>query len=146
MSRSGYHDDCSGSQEEQWATIRWRGAVKSAVRGKRGQAFIRRALKALDAMGTAELASHTFEADGKYCLLGAVAKHEGIDLTEINEDYDEEWGDDGEGAENLAVDLNIAQAMAREIVWENDECYVGSDNRRFEYMRGWLIANLDGDL
>jgi len=73
MSRSGYTDD-----GEQWAMIRWRGAVKSAVKGKRGQAFIRRALKALDAMGTTELASHTFEADGSYCLLGAVAKHEGV--------------------------------------------------------------------
>jgi len=65
---------------------------------------------------------------------------------EINEGYDEEWGDDGEGAENLAVDLNIAPAMAREIVWENDECHVTSANRRFEHMRSWLIANLDGDL
>lgn len=32
MSRCGYSDDY-----DQWALIRWRGAVESAIRGKRGQ-------------------------------------------------------------------------------------------------------------
>ena len=34
MSRSGYTDECDG-----WELVRWRGAVNSAIRGKRGQAF-----------------------------------------------------------------------------------------------------------
>jgi hypothetical protein len=45
MSRSGYSDDHS-----EWDLIRWRGAVASAIRGKRGQAFLRELLVALDAM------------------------------------------------------------------------------------------------
>jgi hypothetical protein len=36
MSRSGYSDDL-----ENWSLIRWRGAVASAIRGRRGQAFLR---------------------------------------------------------------------------------------------------------
>jgi hypothetical protein len=34
MSRSGYSDDID-SADDQWALIRWRGAVKSAIRGAR---------------------------------------------------------------------------------------------------------------
>lgn len=46
MSRSGYADWC----DDNWAMIRWRGAVASAVRGKRGQAFLRELATTLDAM------------------------------------------------------------------------------------------------
>jgi len=46
MSRSGYSDDC----DDQWSLICWRGAVKSAIRGKRGQAFLKEMLAALDAL------------------------------------------------------------------------------------------------
>jgi len=41
MSRSGYSDDC-----DVWALIRWRGAVKSAIRGARGQAMLRELIQA----------------------------------------------------------------------------------------------------
>ena len=45
MSRSGYTDECDG-----WEFVRWRGAVNSAIRGKRGQAFLNEMVTALDAM------------------------------------------------------------------------------------------------
>ena len=45
MSRSGYSDDL-----ETWQLIKWRGQVMSAIRGKRGQKFLRELLAALDAM------------------------------------------------------------------------------------------------
>lgn len=48
MSRSGYCDD----GENGWATICWRGAVKSALRGKRGQSFLLELAEAMDAMPT----------------------------------------------------------------------------------------------
>ena len=145
MSRSGYNDCGCDSPEEQWAQIRWRGAVTSAIRGRKGQAFLKRALVALDSMKTKELASHTFESDGSYCLLGAVAKHEGVDLAPINDNYDEEYGDYGESAEMLASDLGIAPAMAREIVWENDEGCTFSNRSRYEQMRKWVVVNIKGD-
>ncbi len=146
MSRSGYDDYGCESAEEQWQMIRWRGAVNSAIKGNRGQSFLRRALKAIDALEKKELAAHTFESSGSYCLLGAVAKHEGVDLTELNESYDEYYGDEGEGAESLGLELNIAPAMAREIVYENDDCCSGSNRSRFEHMRRWIISNIKGDL
>lgn len=46
MSRSGYSDDCDDPLQEG----RWRAAVNSAIRGKRGQAFLREALAALVAV------------------------------------------------------------------------------------------------
>lgn len=42
MSRSGYSEEL-----DQWDLIRWRGQVASAIRGKRGQAFLRAMLAAL---------------------------------------------------------------------------------------------------
>ena len=45
MSRSGYSDD-----DEDGRLAMWRGAVQSAIRGKRGQAALRELLTALDAM------------------------------------------------------------------------------------------------
>jgi hypothetical protein len=144
MSRSGYNDYGCDTPEEQWAHVRWRGAVTSAIRGKKGQSFLKRALAALDSLDEKELASDTFESQGQFCLLGAVAKNEGVDLSELNKNYDDEYGDDGESAELLGVQLGIAPAMAREIVWENDSCS-GSDRSRFEEMRRWLVRNIKGD-
>ena len=44
MSRSGYSDDYEPSN-----IAMWRGQVASAMRGKRGQAFLRELIEALDA-------------------------------------------------------------------------------------------------
>lgn len=46
MSRSGYVDDC----DDMLALGRWRGAVRSAIRGARGQSLLREALVILDAL------------------------------------------------------------------------------------------------
>ena len=45
MSRSGYSDDL-----EPWDLIRWRGAVNSAIKGKRGRALLQKMADALDAL------------------------------------------------------------------------------------------------
>lgn len=45
MSRSGYCDD---GDYGQWEMIMWRGAVTSAFRGKRGQAFLKEMLDSRD--------------------------------------------------------------------------------------------------
>ena len=45
MSRSGYSDDC-----DTWPLICWRGAVASALRGRRGQQFLIELRDALDAI------------------------------------------------------------------------------------------------
>lgn len=134
MSRSNYSDDCSG-----WDLIRWRGAVNSALRGKRGQAFLRELADALDAMPVRRLVDGVLEADGEFCTLGVVANARGVKAQA--QDCVEE-----------ACDLlGIADAMAREIVWENDEagCYTNRDpetgrwgpetpEQRWTRMRKWV--------
>lgn len=106
MSRSGYHDDSSGLE-----LGRWRGMVASALRGKRGQAFLSELATALDAMPDKRLIAHQLRADGQFCTLGVLGAVRGIDMSRIDpEDYC-----------TVAETFGIAACMAQEIVYENDE-------------------------
>ena len=111
MSRSGYVEDYDCEYPE-WAMIRWRGAVASATKGKRGQALVREAIAALDAMPEKKLIANDLErADGCVCTLGAVGKARGLDMTGLNpEDI---W--------TVADKFGVARALAAEIVYLNDE-------------------------
>ena len=108
MSRSGYSDDCEG-----WALICWRGAVNSAIRGKRGQAALRELLEALDSLPEQRLGGNSLvTAEGDYCTLGALGLKRGLDLDSI----------DPEDRDAVAKAFGIAEALAAEIMFENDEC------------------------
>ena len=107
MSRSGYIDDC----DDQWRHICYRGAVASAIRGKRGQQLFRDLLAALDAMPVKELVAHELVRDGSYCTLGVLGAARNIPLAEI----------DPEDSEQVANAFDIAESLAREIVYMNDE-------------------------
>jgi hypothetical protein len=104
MSRSGYSDDNEGVNL-------WRGAVNSAIRGKRGQALLRELLAALDAMPDKRLVAGELEEDGEFCALGVVGQARGMNLAAIDT-YD---------VESLGSKFNIAEALAREIMWVNDD-------------------------
>jgi hypothetical protein len=106
MSRAGYSDDCDG-----WALIRWRGAVKAAITGRRGQALLREMLTALDAMPEKTLIAHNLEADGEHCALGVLGAARGITLNEL----------DPEDRNAVADAFGIAPALVAEIVYKNDE-------------------------
>lgn len=161
MSRSGYSDECDG-----WDLIRWRGAVTSAMRGRRGQAMLRELVEALDALPEKRLvASALTTPDGDCCALGALGMARGLDLGPI----------DPEDRAAVAHAFGVAEALAAEVMFENDECVAtdwrtvrveicgpmrphypdfGSHSRsmrirnehaaeqRWEYMRGWAVANL----
>jgi hypothetical protein len=140
VSRSGYYDDYSG---EEWWWIRWRGAVASAINGRRGQAFLREMREALDAMEPKELIAGALVEDGKACAIGSVALRRGIDVTSL----------DPEDAEVVANTFGIARALAAEIAFENDEAFYSgySDDfgsvpaKRWEYMRRWVEENIKTD-
>jgi hypothetical protein len=107
MSRSGYSDDCDG-----WALIRWRGAVKQAINGARGQAMLRELVQALDALPEKRLASGSLvTAEGEYCTLGALGRARGMDMAPI----------DPEDREAVAKAFGVAEALAAEIMYLNDE-------------------------
>ena len=117
MSRSGYTDDYD---YDNWASIRWRGAVASAIRGQRGQRFIREAIAALDAMPEKRLAARTFEASGDFCTLGVIGQSRGVDLSVLNAECDDDYQSDVH--REAAGLLGISRALAAEVMEENDEC------------------------
>src|SRR5271154_3738655 len=106
MSRSGYSDDCEG-----WALIGWRGAVEKAIKGKRGQAFLKEMLAALDAMPDKKLiAEELVTPGGEVCAIGTVMQKRGIDASDIqSDDHD-----------RIAQVMGIAPALVREIECVND--------------------------
>lgn len=131
MSRSGYSDDC-----ETWALIRWRGAVSSAIRGERGQAFLREMLEALDALPEHKLiAEDLVRADGFCCAMGAVALKRGADVSKV----------DPECREQVADLFGIAPALSAEIAFVNDEQdWRGRDTpeERFSRVRAWVVSQI----
>ena len=128
VSRSGYSDDL-----ETWALICWRGAVKKAITGSRGQALLREMLIALDAMPAKRLISRDLIKEGEVCALGAVAAARGLDVSAV----------DPEDRDTVAGVFNIAPALAAEIVYENDETWTGeTPEERYARMREWVAANL----
>lgn len=142
MSRAGYSEDI-----DEWAMIRWRGQVASAIRGKRGQKLLSDLLVALDAMPHKALIRHELETeDGEVCALGVVGKARGIDMTEIDPDE----------PDDVAAAFDIASPLAREIVYMNDERfayeYIRNDQAeispeaRWKGMRAWVASHIKADL
>jgi hypothetical protein len=131
MSRSGY---CESLNE--WDLIRWRGAVASAIKGRRGQAFLHELAHVLDAMPTKELIAHELEKDGQFCALGVVGHMRGLDLSHI----------DPEEPEQVSHAFDIAQALSREIVFINDEAAFTRETPagRWQRVRDWVAMNLKG--
>lgn len=135
MSRSGYTDDCEN-------IAMWRGRVASATRGKRGQGFFRALLAALDAMPEKRLIVNELEANGEVCAIGALGRARGIDMSSI----------DPECPEQVAPLFDIAECLAQEVVYMNDEYidYKYVDGKRVDYtpeerwqkMRGWVAKQI----
>ena len=132
MSRSGYDDyDCD---YDQWGNIRWRGMVASATRGKRGQAFLRELLEALDAMPVKRLIREELRAGGEVCTLGAIGERKGVNLEDI----------DPEDHETLGAAFNIATPLVQEIEWLNDDAasWKETPEERWARMRRWVVQSL----
>lgn len=131
MTRSGYSDDYDTN------TIHlYRRAVNAALDGKRGQAFLREMVEALDAMPVRELIAEDLARDGAVCAIGSVGVRRGIDMSAL----------DPSDSRAIAKAFGIAPAMVKEIAWENDEgaCYWAHDDtptKRWQRMRTWA-ANL----
>jgi hypothetical protein len=131
MGRSGYSDGL-----DNWELICWRGAVASAIRGKRGQAFLRELLAALDAVPTKELISGELIDDGgAVCAIGSVGVARGMDMSEI-ESYD---------PEAVAHAFGATYALTAEIEYMNDEANSFSTEtpeQRWARMRAWVTQQI----
>lgn len=124
MSRSGYSEDylC----DNQWGYICYRGAVASAIRGKRGQAFLREALNALDSLPKPELIPNDLSNGGNFCTLGAVGKSRNIEGLDKIDTYD---------LDTVTKTFGIPRSLAAEIMYENDMfCVTENPRQRWERM------------
>jgi hypothetical protein len=133
MSRHGYSDDL-----DQWALIKWRGRVASAIRGQRGQKLLVDLVKALDAMPEKTLiAGNLINNEGDICALGAVGVRRGVPLNNL----------DPEDPESVAEAFNIAVPLAREISYVNDEgghLWHGEETpqARWQRVRTWALSQI----
>ena len=131
MSRSGYSDYL-----DSWALIRWRGAVASAFKGKKGQAALKEILAALDAMPQKRLVTGEFEHEGEFCTLGALGHRRGVDMSQFN--------DDGYADQEAVADaLSLPRACVCEVMFKNDEVYCpGGPVERWQRMRNWVASQI----
>jgi hypothetical protein len=135
MSRHGLYD--ASDSEDILEYGRWRGAVASAIRGKKGQAFLRELLAALDAIEAQRLIGDGLENEhGEVCALGAVGRCRGLDLQSV--DYEDH--------EAVADFFGINEKLAQEIMWINDE-WVRRNNvpammERYHSVRRWVLENI----
>jgi hypothetical protein len=134
MSRSGYSEDCDGPEGNLW-----RGAVQSAIEGRRGQKFLRELLAALEAMPEKRLIQDELVArNGAVCAMGAIVKQRGVDVSKV----------DPEDRHQVARVFNIAPALAAEVAWENDEGnWSGTETpeQRYDRMVRWVKSNIKGE-
>ena len=137
MSRSGYSDDL-----DQGALNIYRANVYRSVHGKRGQAFLREMLAALDSMPVKELvADHIVRDDKNVCAIGSVALARQMDVAGLDV-YDQ-----GE----VAKRFGIARCLAAEIAFENDDDFgrtSGNETpaQRWTRMRRWVADQIDVNL
>lgn len=137
MSRSGYHNET----EDYWQWICWRGAVKKAINGKRGQAALKIMLEALDALPEKKLIKNELITPaGEVCAIGSMAPCYGINLVDI----------DPEDNEKLAEIFNIAECLVQEIEFINDEfrswsIMEATPEARYEYVRAWVVSHIKSE-
>ena len=129
MTRANYDDECDG-----WALIRWRGAVNASIKGKRGQKLLHELATGMDAMPAKRLIANELVTAGDFCALGVVGLNRGLDMAEI----------DPEDSAEVAKQFDIADALAREIVFVNDELgpWKGeTPEQRWVRVRAWVASN-----
>jgi hypothetical protein len=132
MSRSGYSYDL-----DQGMLNRYRANVDRAIRGKRGQAFLREMAAALDAMPVKELiAGDVVRDDKSVCAIGSVALARKVDVTELDI-YDKD---------EVGRAFRIAPALAAEIAFLNDDDFAWKSTetpeRRWQRMRRWVEGQI----
>lgn len=165
MSRITYNED-----GEMWAMIRWAGAAKQAINGKRGQSVLREIEAALLAMPHKRLAYHDLcSPTGDVCIIGALAQARGfgrLDLEIAQDRYDMgrradvRWRNGKFNPDAVlpepepGVDstwdwaekhLGITHTLAWELVEKNDEAYGGravTPEERYEGVLAWVRKHL----
>lgn len=136
MNRSGY-DDYDGDVDT-WSFIRWRGAVNSASNGKRGQRFFIELLDALDSLPEKRLIADRLQHNGEFCALGVLGQAKGLNFEKLTT-HDSHY---------VADAFDIADALAREVVFMNDEASSihETPEQRFARVRQWVVSQINNEV
>jgi len=140
MSRLYYEDDY-----DYWQEGLQRGWLRSAIRGKRGQQFLRELVLALDALPTPELSCGALEDSktGCCCAFGAVRRFRGPENIKLWFHPEEE----DMTPDNLAEPFGVSPTLAWAVVQANDEDMNDgnteqSRRRRWAEVRAWAVRHL----
>jgi len=126
--RSGYTEDSEHLHL-------YRATVERSIAGKRGQAFLARARKALEGMPIKGLTEGRLDSPDGCCVMGAVARSEHITVAGVNP------------ACSVAVGrvFDISAAMAAEIAFVNDgewDDEPETSEQRHRRVLAWVEANI----
>lgn len=131
MGRSGYSEDYDGEADYNNAGHLWMRAVENAIKGKRGQAFLREMLAALESLPEKRLIAEELELDGEVCAIGSVGRKRSLDMKPL----------DPEDPYAIAKAFGIARALVAEIEYQNDDDFGhGSETseQRYERVLKWV--------
>lgn len=133
MNRSGYTEEYG--IDDTWQLVRWRGAVNQAIKGKRGQTFLRELKGALEAMPKKELiAEELVTAQGEVCAVGCLLKSRGVNTSQIAvDDY-----------EAIAKVSGVARALIQELEYINDDISA-SPELRYTWVKDWVEVHINSD-
>lgn len=128
----------------------WEANQERSLKGRKGQAALRRLEAALLALPEKELAADALEdSDGRVCALAALAKHENYQ-GKMELPSDTEWDEDDYRVESamlsLAAALKIPQLVAIAIITRNDEGIHRHPAIRYDDMLRWVQRCLRGDV
>lgn len=134
MSRSGYSED----YDEQFpnAGWLWMRAVENAVKGKRGQAFLRELSEALEALPNKRLIEGELERDGEVCAIGSVGVRRGIEMRKLDMD----------DTRAIGKAFRIPPALVAEIESTNDDDFSyrhETPEQRYERVLKWVREQIE---
>lgn len=128
MSRHGYVEDLDID-----ILNLYRGTVSRAMRGRRGQAFLRELAQCMDAMPEKVLIADELQNEDGVCSIAVVCRARCIDMSTI--DY--------EDPQQVADAVGIAKSMAAEIEYMNDEWSPSeTPEQRWVRMRKWVAKQI----
>ena len=136
--------DSDDHDYEPWMDGQAAGAMRSAIRGRRGQQLLRDLIAGLDALPVQELAAGALKdpETGCVCALGAVRLQRGVEAVPLRfdpTDPDIDWRD-------LARPFDISETLACAVISENEYASERNDEqsrrRRWRSVRDWAARNL----
>ena len=131
---------------EPWMPGQQAGALKSAIRGRRGQRLLLDLVAGLDALSVPELSAGALEdeATGCCCALGAVRRYRGPAAVPLYYHPKEEDLD----PPHFAKPFNVAPALAYAVVEANegwsDSNVESARRQRWKAVRAWAVRHLAG--